>query len=555
MEPEHQSVQTWLAVSLRRGNGRGVYTDDDFEIVKQEPEIIFSQLELLRERLILHNDKATLYSNGIAVQESGINWEDGIAEWNILNTDGEHDAWLSREDDSISWESLIIEGGCFFTKAQAEYKEILPLRGIENPSIDIRLQTLADLPIDAADVPDALSLKEWTIDASAFRIFLERPEYEKMKKLDVSGMRTKGDELSATLQCGWHAKNLHELYIDNIPNMHEECCVEMSELHTLSARDMAWKNFAAQSSIRSLDLRDNPLECLTFSSNLMELGVDTSLPEIQTCTNLQSLTVHTLHTEHLPKGLLHLSCQNIHGHIDWTQHLALRTAQIPNGVGLPENSSLQSLHIHGGAWSKDRVKQLKNRFPHLQSLRFSHAQVEPDSLVDWGNLHTVDLTSCGLENLVFPQNCQWKKLELPNNPDLDLSCLSALSHILHLNIAHTNISMGSVIFEGNLMALHTLIADGIRDLDACYNANAMVSLQRLSARNAPIPVLEFLSKQAFVSLHALDMGENLLTHQLEKKSIMTPRLRISPHHPQEEEIRWLWRERGHGDIVHENRLF
>ena len=185
MEPENQSAQTWLAVSLRRGNGRGVYTDDDFEIVKQEPEIIFSQLELLRERLILHNNKATLYSNGIAVQESGIEWEDGIAEWNMPNSDGEHDAWLSREEDSISWESLIIEGGCFFTKAQAEYKEILPLRGIENPSIDIRLQTLADLPIDAADVPDVLSLKEWTIDASAFRIFLERPEYEKMKKLDV----------------------------------------------------------------------------------------------------------------------------------------------------------------------------------------------------------------------------------------------------------------------------------------------------------------------------------------------------------------------------------
>ena len=105
------------------------------------------------------------------------------------------------------------------------------------------------------------------------------------------------------------------------------------------------------------------------------------------------------------------------------------------------------------------------------------------------------------------------------------------------------------------MALHTLIADGIRDLEACYHANALVSLQNLSARGASIPVLEFLSKQAFVSLQMLDMGENLLAHKLEKKSIMTPRLRISPGHPQEEEIRWLWSAVGHADIVHENRLF
>lgn len=555
MEPEQQSAQTWLAVSLRRGNGRGVYTDDDFEIVKQEPEIIFSQLELLRERLILHQNKARLYSNGIAVQESDIEWEDNIAEWNMSSSDGEHDAWLSREDDSIHWESMIIEGGCFFTKAEAQYKEILPLRGIENPSIDIRLHTLADLPIDAADVPDALSLKEWTIDASAFRIFLERPEYEKMKKLDVSGMRTKGEELSATLQCGWHAKHLHELHIDQILNMHEECCAEMNELHTLSARDVGWTRFAAQPSIRTLNLRGNPLESLTISPNLTTFGVDTSIPDIQTCTNLQSLQVHTLHTDHLPTGLQHLSCRRMHGDIDWTQHPEIRSAQIPDGVGLPTNPFLQSLHIHGGSWNKARVNQLRTRFPKLQSLRLSNAHVEPDALVDWGTLHTVGLSSCGLENLVFPQHCQWKNLDLSNNLQLRLDNLSALSHILQLNIAHTNISMGSIIFDGSLMDLHTLLANGIRDLEACYNANALVSLQNLSVRGAAIPVLNFLSEQAFVSLRALDMGENLLAHKMEKTSVMTPRLRISPHHPQEEEIRWMWRERGHADIVHDNPLF
>ena len=301
------------------------------------------------------------------MQESGIEWEDDIAEWNMPNSDGEHDAWLSREGDSISWESLIIEGGCFFTKAQAEYKEILPLRGIENPSIDIRLQTLADLPIDAADVPEVLSLKEWTIDASAFRIFLESPEYEKMKKLDVSGMRTKGDELSAALQCGWHAKNLHELHIDHIPNMHEECCAEMNELHTLSARGVGWKNFAAQPSIRNLDLRDNPLESLTFSPDLISLGLDTSVLAIQTCTNLQSLHVHTLHTEHLPKGLLHLSCQSMHGDIDWTQHPELRSAQIPDGVGLLPIHPSNLCTFTVGCGVKIVWITRSNTFPNLQS--------------------------------------------------------------------------------------------------------------------------------------------------------------------------------------------
>ena len=133
--------------------------------------------------------------------------------------------------------------------------------------------------------------------------------------------------------------------------------------------------------------------------------------------------------------------------------------------------------------------------------------------------------------------------------------LSALSLAEHLNIAHTNMSMGALIFEGSLMALRTLIADGIGELEVCYNANALVSLQNLSVRNAGIPVLEFLSKQAFVSLQALDMGENLLAHNRKHDSIMTPRLRISPQHPQEEEIRWMWRERGHADIVHDNPLF
>ena len=245
----------------------------------------------------------------------------------------------------------------------------------------------------------------------------------------------------------------------------------------------------------------------------------------------------------------------MHGDIDWTQHPALRSAQIPDGAGLPTNPSLQSLHIHGGSWSKDRVDSLRTRFPQLESLQFSSAQVEPDALVNWGTLHTVGLSSCGLGNLVLPQHCRWKNLDLSNNPELNLSKLSALSHVLHLNIAHTNMSMGSLLFEGSLMALATLIADGVADVDAGYNANALVSLQNLSARGVSIPVLEFLSKQAFVSLQALDMGENLLTHKMEKTSVMTPRLRISPHHPQEEEIRWLWRERGHADIVHDNPLF
>ena len=55
--------------------------------------------------------------------------------------------------------------------------------------------------------------------------------------------------------------------------------------------------------------------------------------------------------------------------------------------------------------------------------------------------------------------------------------------------------MGTLILKGSLMALHTLIADGIRDLEACYHANALVSLQNLSARGASVPVLEFLSSR------------------------------------------------------------
>ena len=120
-QPPQELPQVWLAVSLKRGNGRGLFTDDDFEIVKQEPEIVFSQLELLRERLILQNNKGILYSNGIAVQESDIEWEENVAEWEMSNTDGEHDTWISRNDDSLSWESLIIEDNVSLFAAKTCY--------------------------------------------------------------------------------------------------------------------------------------------------------------------------------------------------------------------------------------------------------------------------------------------------------------------------------------------------------------------------------------------------------------------------------------------------
>ena len=547
--------QAWLAISLRRGNGRGVYTEEQFESMQEEPEVQFSQLELLRERLMLTDKKGVLYSNGIAVQESHLEWEDDYAQWEMSESAGEYDVWISREGDSIYWESFLIEGGCFWTKAQAEYKEILPLRGIEDPTIDIRLQTLSDLPIDEDNISSKLSLREWTLDAAAFRIFLERPEYEKTSSFDLSYLKTKGEELSAMLQCGWHAKQIEELHINGIKDLNSDCCVDMNKLQTLTARSVGWKTFEANPKLHTLDLRDNPLVSVALGTELISLGLDTSIPQIRHLKDILHVQVKHLDFSHLPPALHSLSFHNFVGEIDWSVQKELRIARIPFSCGLPLSTHLHTLHIEGGVWSRKDIRSLKIRYPFLRVLSICDADVDEDALLDLGMMTEVTLRRCGLENLVVPSSCQWRSLDLFGNTELSMDRYESLEQLTSLNLSHTSTSISSLVFAGSLMGLQTLGADGLHNVEACCSANALVSLRNLSVRSIDMPVLEFLSKQAFVSLQALDLGDNQALYDVDYVDFMKPKLRVDPHHLQAQELRWLWRQHGHADIFHENPLF
>lgn len=548
-------VQSWLAVSLRRGNGRGAYSEDDFEIIQSEPDVQFSQLELLRERLILKPQEGTLYSNGIAVQSSTLEWDDGYTPWSLESTDGEYDAGLSREGHSMFWESFLIESGCFWTRAQAEYKEILPLRGIEDPTIDIRLQTLADLPIEAAEIDSQLSLREWTLDAAALRIFLERPEYEQTKSIDLSFLRTNGAELSAMLQCGWHAKNVHELRLDGIKDLAPDCCEDMASLHTLSAKRVGWEKLEHLPNLHTLDVRDNPLKVVSFGTKLKYLGINTSTPEIKSLGALHHLHVRTLYAEHLPPALHSLSFEESIGDVDWSNQRTLRSVHIPFSAGLPQSPLLHTVHIIGGNWTRSSLFALRQRYPMLESLSIVDAHVDADALLDVGMLTHVAVRNCGVNKIEIPSSCQWRHLDLSDNSTLDMHVYDGLESLKSLHLSHTATSMSAVLFAGSLMGLETLIADGIRDPQACFSANALVSLQHLSLRSIEIPALEFLSKHAFVSLQSVDLGDNRHVYEPYHVDMMKPKLRIDPQHPQAQEIRWLWRQQGHADIFHENPLF
>jgi hypothetical protein len=434
---------------------------------------------------------------------------------------------------------------------------MVPLRQIQNPSFDIRLHTLSDLSLDGMNIDKRLSLREWTIDAAAVLIFLERPEYSVLRSLDLSDAHLDGAELGGVLRSAWHSKGLEELRIDGALGIQHQVCVGMPNLICLSARGVGWNTLHVPETVRRLDIRQNPLEegNIVLPMRLEALAIDTSVVAMAERIDLKEVYCTELHFTHLPEGLYHLSCTSVVGEVNWEGQQALCSLQIPDDVGLPRSPSLQRLSIVGGSWDRERIEGVLALYPSLRSFCVSGGDVTEDILLSLGGLEEVGIINCDVHNIAIPDNCSWKKLDVSDNPFFQVDDWRRLERLEWLNVSNTNSSLDQILRSESLMGLQFLGADGLSGGEAFLSAHALFSLSELSFRNGDLPVLLFVSQQSFLSLKAVDLGGNTECFSVPDTNFFRPRIRVDVMHSQMDKIRWLWRDNGHADIFHRNSLF
>ena len=542
--------KVWLAFSLEKTKGRGVLQEGDFEVFQEEEPTIFSALELLRERLILYQDMVKMMSGGRELSSHRISWKDEIAEVDCEHESNQDvDIWFQQDDAVLDWTIFAVDGGCFFSEIVGKYREILPLRGVDDVSYDVRLQSLSDESLEEVSIAERLSLRHWTLTSSALRIFLERPEYHVLRILDLCGMVTETDELGGVLGSSWHGRAIAELCIDH-QQIGQHSLRNMNNLHVLRARNVGWTSFDIDRPFTVLDLRENTLESCVLSLQLTVLGLDISIDEMADLEHLETLYVKSVQAEHVPRHVKSLFCDDVIGDIDLSSHCDLLALRIPACHLGFSSSRLQELTILGGEWSVDRMKRLLLRFPNLHRLCFENAKLDPGVAMVLGALNSIAIRNCAVEKLLFPQETQWKRIDFSNNPLLMIDDWSFAKGVQSLNISKTAIDLRDLVLSPNMMDVQTLFVNDNTGGEAFFQANAMLSLEKLSFRGCDVPVMSFLSMHAVLQLKELDLGQNRDVSSVSDSNFARVQLRVDRQHPQQDMIRWMWREHGHFDIFH-----
>ena len=542
--------KVWLAFSLQKTKGKGVLQEGEFEVFQEEEPIIFSALELLRERLVLYQDSINMISCGREIFSHRISWQDGVAEVDCVHeTNQDVDVWFQQADGELDWTIFAVDGGCFFSEFMGKYREIIPLRGVEDASYDVRLQSLSDESLDEVSIADTLSLRHWTLTSSALRIFLERPEYHVLRKLDLCGMVTETEELGGVLRSSWHGGAITELCIDHQQVVRQSLC-NMNNLTVLRARDVGWTVFDLERPLTVLDLRENPLESCVLSSHLRCLGLDVSFEEMSELEHLHTLYVKNVQAEHVPRNVKKIFCDDVIGDINLSSYCDLLALRIPaQHLGF-SSSRLQDLTILGGEWSVPQIKNLLLRFPNLHRLCFEKAKLENGVVMLLGHMKSIAIRDCAVERLLLPEKVEWERMDVSNNPLLTIDDWSFATKVESLNISKTAIDLQNLILSPSMIDVQNLFVNNVMGGEAFFQANAMLSLERLSFRGCDVPVMSFLSNHALLQLKELDFGENKTVQTRFESDFARVQLRVDPQHPQQDMIRWMWREHGHFDIFH-----
>lgn len=549
--------RVWLATEIQKNKGRGSWIENEFEFIAQDSPVTFSAVEVLRERLCTQGRVGKMFSNGLQIQEAKLVWDGNEAQWCVSIPDKEYEACVVVEFEQLHWHALCIEDSSFWTSSEGVYTEIVPLRGIEDPSIDIRLRTLADLSLEGQSIPKHVSLREWCISASAARIFLARPEYAAITILDFAHAYMDGEELGAVLQTAWNRHFIQEISLDGIPSVPASIVNSFPNLQRLYARGIGWEHIDIPKGMTVLDVRENPiLSCVGDGLVDLEfLGIDESLPQLLSCASLRSLHVHNVNVTHIPSSIQELSCVSCIGEMACRSLPDLRRLVVPYEAGLPNSPKLVSICIVGGEWTSKSISDLLIRYPKLSSLCICDAAVEADALLSLASLQSIAFRNSGLDTLIIPNDASWKYLDISENTNLFHIDWDGLDSLKQLVVSHTNIPLNSIAHCGSLMGLQYLGADGVQNVECLCAANALVGLQKLSLRESALPVLDFIANQALISLEEVDLGANKRMSIHEDNPNFLPRIRVDVGHPQEDDIRWLWRKKGHADIFHHNKLY
>ena len=221
---------------MYHSKGRGILEGEDFEVLHEEPPVVYAQLELLRIRLRAVGEKYTLLSEGTCLREGEIFWEGAEGLWKDKAKSGDQqtiyfDA-ISKSKGQIEWNTMSVSGGTFFEERHIVFREITSMRGTEKAK-DLCSCAILDEDISGYISPSMLSFAQWNIQAHTLKIFFERPEFGKIHTLDLREAKIEAEELMQVLSSSWHAPNLQHITLDKVAITHalfREACPNLLSL-------------------------------------------------------------------------------------------------------------------------------------------------------------------------------------------------------------------------------------------------------------------------------------------------------------------------------------
>ncbi|MBM76565.1 MAG: hypothetical protein CMK59_14250 [Proteobacteria bacterium] len=512
----------WIAESLTRSSGIGLIEDGDFETLEEQSSVVFSQKELLRERLVFLDGFVELRSAGKVRRMSIHFMDDGMCHLTTSLEKAEqsedfktYDHVLFLDDKgTLHREQLSVTEGQYYDEEIWQYRPChlwYDASGIEEPDLN---KLLSDKMVEISDKLDELVLDQMTLSSAELLVLLERPELEGLKHLSLSQARSDG-ELESVLNQAWHVQHLRHLNISGTslsqiqlpPNLGllfalnsglmeiTGCPQDLKGLMASKNPQLSHLGEVDVGNLVYLDIAHTDVEILELPSELKVLGMDrlrnplVALRELK-CLNI-SRPIDELEQKKIP--LEQLECVSLSGSIDLERLENVRLLELKDYVSLEEGNrellGLKTLILDGGTITS---------FPKMPLLS------------------TILLRNCTLTDRAFHQLMDWdlENLEIELSSERLDVFLSNVSTLRHLSIKGGK-SWKQFLYSEQLYGLERLCVEGfLEDEEHLCNANGLFALKHLRC-SLKTSAADFMHKHAMAELCSLDLRGTVLDQGFE----------------------------------------
>ena len=546
---------TWIALSLERQTIQGYVDDGEFIEGPSETPTTHSQRELMRHRLWRIDSEVFFEDSGHRLWSGTFHSAQG--EHSVEFIDGsngseQREVWFEVDSELVMFVETIFDGQ-YLKREKWVLQRLLTIEstlyGVAHaPCL---LKAIGDQPLDQCEFNGHLDLRQWSISSAELMVLLERPELSETKSLDIRDTVSEDPEqLQWVLQNAWHSEHIRELHLNtetvvDLPGLIQPRSLRTLGLSGAETNSDVFDALSNQKQLVSLDLGKSrqsfSMECIAQSTMLESLTFQGTihnwvplilqnlkilkLPEMAWGDWIEDLQLHQMSAFQIGSTIPSREIL----HLEELQHLDMH---MPNDA--IDSFSLSTIVLRGGQLDATLMHQIRIGCPLLRKLHLINVDIQAGVLPLLVDLECVLCESCRIQPDNIPETEPlWSVLSFRDtiiSESLLLRCLS--SHLRSLDVTRSQTSIRMLLMNPNLIHLEALWADGAQDVSTLFEANALVSLKRLSIRDTDCTVKEVLSKQALLSLQTLDIGGTNWgnIHSIKAHSVNPLQtLRISPH--------------------------